>query len=85
MKLTLLILSLLLVAVSFLAAGAAWAKEDPQTDFCSLRLDGCFTQCTQYNFRIGGMSFASPRSVACGLECTIAYAGCLMMRFREGV
>jgi hypothetical protein len=85
MKLTLLILSLFIVAGSFLAASAALAKEDSRTDFCTLRIDSCFAQCAQYNFSIGSTSFPSPRSVACGLECSLAYAGCLMMRFREGV
>ena len=85
MKLTLLILSLFLVAGSSLAASTAWAEENSQSDFCGTRFDGCLTHCVQYNVTLFGVSFASPRSVACGLECTVAYAGCIMMRFREGV
>ena len=85
MKLTLLILSLFLVAGSFLAASAARAEESSLTDFCGIRFDGCLTQCVQYNVVLFGVSFPSPRSLACGMECTVAYAGCIMMRFREGV
>jgi hypothetical protein len=85
MKLTLLILSLFIVTGSLFVSTTAWAKDDPQSDYCSSRLDGCYGGCAQYNFHIVGMNFPSPRSVACGLECSVAYAGCLMMRFREGV
>ena len=85
MKLTLLILSLFIVTGSFPGAGAVWAVEDSQTDFCTIRYDGCFSQCAQHNVVIFGVDVPTPRSIACGVECTVAYAGCMMMRFREGV
>ena len=85
MKLTLLILSLFIVAGSFPGAGVARAKENSQTDFCGNRYDGCFSQCERHNVVLFGLSIPTPRSVACGVECTVAYAGCIMMRFRVGV
>jgi len=72
MKLTLLILSLFLIAGSSLAASTVRAEENSQSDFCGTRFDGCLTHCVQYNVTLFGVSFASPRSVACGLECTVA-------------
>jgi hypothetical protein len=79
------VLCILLVAVSFLFARAAHAEADPETDYCQQRADACVSQCDQYNARLWGTTIPTPRSALCVAECTVAYVGCIMMRFREGV
>ena len=81
----LLILCLTLVAASFILAGPADARESRQEDYCTRGADVCITQCGQYNFTLFGVDWPSPRTALCVGECTVAYVGCIMMRFRVGV
>lgn len=78
-------LVLLLFALSFLVTPSAHARVDPTQDYCSQRSRACLTNCTNYNAEIFGISVPTPRTVTCVAECSIAYAGCLMMRFHQGV
>lgn len=87
MNRTLLFLSLVLVAASMLFSGLAQAQggDDPLTDYCTQRSDACLSNCAQYNVSLWGLSVPTPRTFACVGECSIAYVGCLMMRYRLGV
>jgi hypothetical protein len=58
---------------------------DPSTDYCTQRSEACLTSCSQYDIKLWGLSFPSPRTTLCIAECTVAYAGCLMLRFHAGV
>ena len=80
-----LILCLVLVAASFVLSGSARAGDSRQQDYCSVDVAACYNQCSQYNYTVMNISFASPRTLVCYGECSLAYAGCLMMRFRLGV
>jgi hypothetical protein len=81
----LLILVLMLVVASSAFAIPAMAEEDPTTDYCSKRTDMCLYNCSSYNVTLFGLSVPTPRTGSCVLECGVAYAGCLMMRFHQGV
>lgn len=81
----LLVLSVFLIAASFCFTAAARAESDPETDYCLQRADTCMTGCERYNVRLWGSTWPTPRTALCIGECTAAYVGCFMLRFREGV
>jgi hypothetical protein len=58
---------------------------DPSTDYCTQRSEACLTSCSQYDIKLWGLSFPSPRTTLCITECSVAYVGCLMLRFHAGV
>ena len=76
---------LVLVATSLAFSGAARAEQDPQQDYCLQNATACAESCDRYNVVLWGNTWATPRTALCLGECTIAYVGCLMLRFREGV
>jgi hypothetical protein len=80
-----LVFCLVLVAVSFVFSGTARAVRDPQEDYCLKESTVCISGCDQYNVRIWGVTVPTVLTGLCITECGIAYAGCLMRRFREGV
>jgi hypothetical protein len=66
-------------------SSAARAERKPGEDYCLRESSACIEGCEEYNARFWGTSWPTPRTVACIGECTIAYVGCIMLRFREGV
>jgi hypothetical protein len=76
---------LVLVAASLVFSGAARAEQDPQQDYCLQNSIACVENCDRYSVILWGNVWPTPRTALCLTECTVAYVGCLMMRFREGV
>lgn len=80
-----LVYCLVLVAVSVLFSGTAHASRDSQQDYCLQESSACIEGCDRYSVTVWGVTWPSVKTALCVTECGIAYAGCLMMRFREGV
>ena len=76
---------LVLVATSLVFSSMARAEENPRQDYCLQRASACVDGCDRYNVVLWGTVWPTPRTALCVSECTIAYVGCLMLRFREGV
>jgi len=79
-----LVYCLVLVAVSVAFSGTAHAERSPQQDYCLQESSACMSGCDSYNVVLWGREFPTIKSALCVTECALAYAGCLMMRFREG-
>jgi ABC-type Fe3+-siderophore transport system permease subunit len=80
-----LLFCLVLVVVSVAFSGTARAERNSQQDFCLRQSSACIEGCDQYSVTIWGVTWPSMKTALCVTECGIAYAGCLLMRFREGV
>ena len=80
-----LLYCLVLVAVSVAFSGAARAERNPQQDYCLQESSNCIESCDRYNVSLWGMDWPTLKTALCITECSIAYAGCLLMRFRQGV
>ena len=80
-----LVYCLVLVAVAVVFSGTAHAERSSQQDFCLQESSACIEGCDRYNVTLWGTNWPTVRTALCVTECGIAYAGCLMMRFREGV
>lgn len=81
----LLVLCLFLVAASLFFNSVARAEADPGTDYCQQRAESCMTGCDRYSVTLWGTTWPTPQTMLCIGECSVAYVGCIMLRFREGV
>lgn len=75
---------MILIAVSVVFSSTARAERSPRQDYCLKESSACMEGCESYNATLWGVSVPTLRTTLCVTECAIAYAGCLMMRFREG-
>jgi hypothetical protein len=74
-----------LAVVSFVFSATASAEQNPREDYCLQNASACIDQCDRYNIHLWGISWPTPLTALCVGECSAAYVGCLMMRFRVGV
>jgi len=76
---------MILVAVSVAFSSVARAERSPRQDYCLQQTSACIDGCDVYSVTLWGSTWPTPKTALCVGECTIAYVGCLMLRFREGV
>jgi hypothetical protein len=82
---TFLLFCMILVVVSVAFSTSARAERSPRQDYCLQESSACMEGCGEYTIHLWGSEWPTPKYALCVTECGIAYAGCLMMRFREGV
>jgi len=83
-----MILTVLLSAIlssPALTAPTALAQTGPvQRDCaCSQQMDACMAGCESDHITFYGADIRTPRAMNCATLCSLDYAGCLMLQFRQ--